>query len=70
MGGVGFLHHLTSAAGACKSIIRRFEGRIREGDVFLLNDPIRRRCTSDIYPGGTIHLEGRLVALERLLCPC
>ena len=28
MGGVGFLHHLTSAAEACKSIIRRFAGRI------------------------------------------
>ena len=25
MGGVGFLHHLTSAAEACKSIIRRFD---------------------------------------------
>ncbi len=39
MGGVGFLHHLTSAAEACKSIIRRFEGRINEGDVFLTNCP-------------------------------
>ena len=25
MGGVGFLHHLTSAAEACKAIIRRFD---------------------------------------------
>jgi N-methylhydantoinase B len=24
MGGVGFLHHLTSAAEACKAIIRKF----------------------------------------------
>ncbi len=39
MGGVGFLHHLTSAAEACKAIIRRFEGQIEEGDVFMLNDP-------------------------------
>ena len=39
MGGVGFLHHLTSAAEACKAIIRRFEGQINEGDVYLLNDP-------------------------------
>ena len=36
MGGVGFLHHLTSAAEACKAIIRKFEGRIGEGDLFLL----------------------------------
>ena len=39
LGGVGFLHHLTSAAEACKSIIRRFDGSIFEGDIFLLNDP-------------------------------
>ena len=31
MGGVGFLHHLTSASEACKAIIRRFEGRIARG---------------------------------------
>lgn len=63
MGGVGFLHHLTSAAEACKSIIRRFEGRIREGDVFLLNDPYTAALhTSDIYLVAPIHFEGELVA--------
>jgi N-methylhydantoinase B len=63
MGGVGFLHHLTSAAEACKSIIRRFEGRIREGDVFLLNDPYTAALhTSDIYLVAPIHYDGRLVA--------
>ncbi|MFI0845879.1 hydantoinase B/oxoprolinase family protein [Mesorhizobium sp. IMUNJ 23232] len=63
MGGVGFLHHLTSAAEACKSIIRRFKGRIREGDVFLLNDPYTAALhTSDIYLVAPIHFEGRLVA--------
>jgi transcriptional regulator with XRE-family HTH domain len=50
MGGVGVLHHLTSAAEACKAIIRRFAGDVHEGDVLLPNDP----CTaalhaSDIY---------------------
>ena len=45
MGGVGFLHHLTSAAEACKSIIRRFEGRIHEGDVFCSTTPIPPHCT-------------------------
>ena len=63
MGGVGFLHHLTSAAEACKSIIRRFEGDIHEGDVFLLNDPYTAALhTSDIYLVAPIHHEGRLVA--------
>ncbi|MEM6461402.1 MAG: hydantoinase B/oxoprolinase family protein [Pseudomonadota bacterium] len=63
MGGVGFLHHLTSAAEACKSIIRRFEGDIHEDDVFLLNDPYTAALhTSDIYLVAPIHFEGKLVA--------
>ena len=63
MGGVGFLHHLTSAAEACKSIIRRFEGRIKEGDVFLLNDPYTAALhTSDVYLVSPIHHQGSLVA--------
>ncbi len=63
MGGVGFLHHLTSAAEACKAIIRRFEGDIGEGDVFLLNDPYTAALhTSDIYLVSPIHVDGRLVA--------
>jgi len=63
MGGVGFLHHLTSAAEACKSIIRRFEGDIHEGDVFLLNDPYTAALhTSDVYLVAPIHHDGNLVA--------
>lgn len=63
MGGVGFLHHLTSAAEACKAIIRRFEGNIRAGDVYLLNDPYTAALhTSDIYLVAPIHHGGRLVA--------
>lgn len=63
MGGVGFLHHLTSAAEACKAIIRRFAGDIHEGDVFLLNDPYTAALhTSDIYLVAPIHHDGRLVA--------
>ncbi|MBM3482560.1 MAG: hydantoinase B/oxoprolinase family protein [Alphaproteobacteria bacterium] len=63
MGGVGFLHHLTSAAEACKAVIRRFSGRIEEGDVYLLNDPYTAALhTSDIYLIAPIHHEGRLVA--------
>jgi len=63
MGGVGFLHHLTSAAEACKAIIRRFKGAINDGDVFLLNDPYTAALhTSDIYLVAPIHKDGRLVA--------
>lgn len=63
MGGVGFLHHLTSASEACKSIIRQFEGNIHEGDVFLLNDPYTAALhTSDVYLIAPIHFEGELVA--------
>jgi N-methylhydantoinase B len=63
MGGVGFLHHLTSAAEACKAIIRKFEGRIGEDDLFLLNDPYTAALhTSDIYLVAPIHHGGKLVA--------
>jgi N-methylhydantoinase B len=63
MGGVGFLHHLTSAAEACKAIIRKFEGRLGEGDLFLLNDPYTAALhTSDIYLVSPIHHGGKLVA--------
>ncbi|MFP6778550.1 MAG: hydantoinase B/oxoprolinase family protein [Alphaproteobacteria bacterium] len=63
MGGVGFLHHLTSAAEACKAIIRRFEGRINAGDVFLTNCPYTAALhTSDVYLVSPIHYEGKLVA--------
>ncbi len=63
MGGVGFLHHLTSAAEACKAVIRRFEGNIDEGDVFLTNCPYTAALhTSDIYLVAPIHYDGVLVA--------
>jgi N-methylhydantoinase B len=63
MGGVGFLHHLTSAAEACKAIIRKFEGRIDESDLFLLNDPYTAALhTSDVYLVSPIHHRGKLVA--------
>ena len=63
MGGVGFLHHLTSAAEACKHVIRSFAGEIGEGDVFLLNDPYTAALhTSDIYLIAPIHYDGALIA--------
>lgn len=63
MGGVGFLHHLTSAAEACKAVIRRFGDKIYEDDIFLLNDPYTAALhTSDIYLVSPIHHRGKLVA--------
>lgn len=63
MGGVGFLHHLSSAAEACKAIIRRFGDRIGPGDIYLLNDPYTAALhTSDVYLIAPIHFGGRLLA--------
>ena len=63
MGGVGFLHHLTSAAEACKAIIRRFGDEIAQGDIYLLNDPYTAALhTSDVYLVSPIHHRGELVA--------
>lgn len=63
MGGVGYLHHLTSAAEACKAIIRRFADNINEGDIFLLNDPYTAALhTSDVYLIAPAHYQGKLVA--------
>ena len=63
MGGVGFLHHLTSAAEACKAIIRRFNETIEPGDIYLLNDPYTAALhTSDVYLVAPIHFNGELVA--------
>lgn len=63
LGGVGFLHHLSCASQACKAIIRRFEGRVNEGDMFLLNDPYTAALhTSDVYIISPIHFDGKLVA--------
>ena len=63
MGGVGFLHHLSSASIACKAIIKRFAGHIHERDVYLLNDPYTAALhTSDVYLVAPIHFEGKLVA--------
>ena len=62
MGGVGFLHHLVPAAEACQHIIRRFDGRIFEGDVYMVNDPyVAALHTSDVFLVTPIHYRGRLV---------
>lgn len=63
MGGVGFLHHLSSASEACKAIIRRFGPRICERDIYLLNDPYTAALhTSDVYLVAPVHHGGSIVA--------
>jgi N-methylhydantoinase B len=65
LGGVGFLHHLTSAAQAVKHILATFseDPGIREGDVYMLNDSYTAALhSSDIYVISPVFFEGRLRA--------
>ena len=64
VGGVGFLHHLTSAAQAVKHIIEEYseDPGIFEGDLFLLNDAYTAALhPPDIYMISPIHYKGKLV---------
>lgn len=62
-GGWGVQWHITSAAAACKHIVKKFSGKIEEGDTFLLNDPyIAAIHQSDVYMVSPIHYEGKLAA--------
>jgi N-methylhydantoinase B len=63
VGGVGFLHHLTSAAQAVKHIIASFseDPGIDEDDVFFFNDSYTAALhPPDVYMISPIHFEGRL----------
>lgn len=63
VGGVGFLHHLTSAAQAVKHIIANFsdDPGIGEDDVYMLNDAYTAALHApDIYIISPIHYAGRL----------
>ena len=63
VGGVGFLHHLTSAAQAVKHIIATFgeDPGIDEGDVFFFNDSYTAALhPPDVYLISPIHHEGEL----------
>ena len=69
-GGVGFLHHLTSAAEACKAVIRRFEGDIGEGDVFPHQLPLHGGAAYlGHLPGGPDPPRRPAGGVERLLRP-
>ncbi|HKZ75992.1 MAG TPA: hydantoinase B/oxoprolinase family protein, partial [Actinomycetota bacterium] len=64
VGGVGFLHHLTSAAQAVKHIIANFsdDPGIGEDDAYMLNDPYTAALHApDVYIISPIHFEGTLV---------
>ena len=63
VGGVGFLHHLTSAAQAVKHIIATFgdDPGIDEGDVFFFNDSYTAALhPPDVYLISPIHHDGVL----------
>lgn len=63
VGGVGFLHHLTSAAQAVKHIVATFsdDPGIDEGDTYVLNDSYTAALhPPDIYVISPIHYQGRL----------
>jgi len=63
VGGVGFLHHLTSAAQAVKHIIASFseDPGIDEDDVFFFNDSYTAALhPPDVYMISPIHFGGRL----------
>lgn len=63
VGGVGFLHHLTSAAQAVKHVIAAYgeDPGIYEDDVYFLNDSYTAALhPPDVYLISPIHFEGRL----------
>ncbi len=65
VGGVGFLHHLTSAAQAVKHIIQNYseDPGIFEGDLFFLNDAYTAALhPPDVYMISPIYYKGKLVA--------
>jgi N-methylhydantoinase B len=65
IGGVGFLHHLTSAAQAVKYILANFadDPGIGEGDAYMLNDSYTAALhPSDIYITSPVFFGGELRA--------
>lgn len=63
VGGVGFLHHLTSASQAVKHIIANFsqDPGIFEDDIYFFNDSYTGALhPPDVYLISPIHSEGRL----------
>jgi N-methylhydantoinase B len=65
VGGVGFLHHLTSAAQAVKHIIKEYskDPGIFEGDIYFLNDSYTAALhPPDVYLISPIYYKGELVS--------
>jgi N-methylhydantoinase B len=63
VGGVGFLHHLTSASQAVKHLIANYSADpgIYEGDVYFFNDSYKAALhPPDVYIISPIHFDGKL----------
>ena len=63
VGGMGFLHHLTSAAQAVKHILATYseDPGIDQDDVFMLNDSYTAALhPPDVYLISPVHYQGRL----------
>ncbi|MBI4321302.1 MAG: hydantoinase B/oxoprolinase family protein [Chloroflexi bacterium] len=63
VGGVGFLHHLTSASQAVKHVLANFseDPGIYEDDVYLFNDSYAAALHApDVYLISPVHWQGRL----------
>jgi N-methylhydantoinase B len=63
VGGVGFLHHLSSAAQAVKHVVRTYsdDPGIDEGDVYMLNDSYTAALhPPDVYIISPVFYEGTL----------
>jgi N-methylhydantoinase B len=63
VGGVGFLHHLTSAAQAVRHILANFSNDpgINEDDVYMMNDSYTAALhPPDVYIISPVHHEGKL----------
>src|SRR5262249_17654355 len=63
VGGVGFLHHLSSAAQAVKNIIAAYseDPGIDEGDIYMLNDSYTAALhPPDVYIISPVYFEGIL----------
>src|SRR5215218_9139667 len=66
LGGVGFLHHLTSAAQAVKHILGYFgTENVGEDDVFFFNDSYTGALhPPDVFMISPIHFDGELCAFS------
>jgi N-methylhydantoinase B len=66
LGGVGYTHHITSAAQAVRHLLSEYRGEpgIQEGDAYLLNDPYTAALHApDVYIISPIYCADELLGL-------